>query len=324
MSNTPHLDGATPGSRHQDIDDAEKGLYDSSSCVLASPGLAHLNEKALVSIDSFPSPLSPMSPIHHGITPSASVPVLTLSGTQLDKTPEPSTPPPATQIPATKALTPAKPTPKKTSPWIRFRLWFNTYKQFFTFCVLLNLTGMIMAGLGRFPYATNHLGALVLGNLLFAVLMRNELLLRVLYTVAIYGLRSWAPLSVKLAATSALQHVGGIHSGCALSGAGWLIYKVVDILQHRAVQHDSVVVTGVITSVLVLISILSAFPWVRNNYHNAFERHHRFIGWLGLGATWAFVILGNTFDIKTGEWRSDADTLISGQELWFAAFMTIL
>ena len=30
----------------------------------------------------------------------------------------------------------------------------------------------------------------------------------------------WAPIQFKLVATSILQHVGGIHSGCALSGAG--------------------------------------------------------------------------------------------------------
>jgi hypothetical protein len=29
----------------------------------------------------------------------------------------------------------------------------------------------------------------------------------------------WAPLPIKYGATSVLQHVGGIHSGCALSGA---------------------------------------------------------------------------------------------------------
>ncbi len=61
-----------------------------------------------------------------------------------------------------------------------------------------------------------------------------------------------------------------------------------------------------------------------SNYHNTFERHHRFIGWLGIAATWVFVILGNTYDIKRGEWRSDANSLLSAQELWFAAFMTIL
>lgn len=47
-----------------------------------------------------------------------------------------------------------------------------------------------MTALGRFPYAENHLGALVLGNLLAAILFRNELWMRFLYTVAIYGLRS--------------------------------------------------------------------------------------------------------------------------------------
>jgi hypothetical protein len=29
----------------------------------------------------------------------------------------------------------------------------------------------------------------------------------------------WAPLRIKLAVNSVLQHLGGVHSGCALSGA---------------------------------------------------------------------------------------------------------
>jgi hypothetical protein len=40
--------------------------------------------------------------------------------------------------------------------------------------------------------------------------------------------------------------------------------------------------------------------------------------------TWVFVIMGNTYDIKHGEWRSDAHSLLNAQELWFAVFMTIL
>jgi hypothetical protein len=39
-------------------------------------------------------------------------------------------------------------------------------------------------------------------------------------------------------------------------------------------------------------------------------------------ATWVFVVLGNTYDIKRGEWRHDANSLLSAQELWFAVFMT--
>lgn len=40
--------------------------------------------------------------------------------------------------------------------------------------------------------------------------------------------------------------------------------------------------------------------------------------------TWVFVILGNTYDIKRGEWNHNANSLLSAQELWFAVFMTIL
>jgi hypothetical protein len=79
---------------------------------------------------------------------------------------------------------------KATSHWMLFHLWFNTYRKFFILCTSLNLAAMISAGLGRFPYAVEHSGAMVLGNLLFAVLVRNELFLRCLYLVTIYGLRS--------------------------------------------------------------------------------------------------------------------------------------
>jgi hypothetical protein len=142
-------------------DDAEKGLYDSTHTlpVLSTPPIAHLDEKK--ALESYSSADATVTP-----------------------------PPPAPAAPAKKK--PAKPKPSK---WILLQLWFNTYRKFFTFVTLLNLTGIILAALGRFPYAENHLGALVLGNLLMAVLMRNELFLRFLYLISIYGLRSVGHLS---------------------------------------------------------------------------------------------------------------------------------
>lgn len=35
-------------------------------------------------------------------------------------------------------------------------------------------------------------------------------------------------------------------------------------------------------------------------------------------------MLGNAYDIKVGQWRTDSHALLSAQELWFAVFMTIL
>ncbi|KAL6705995.1 hypothetical protein ACN47E_006097 [Coniothyrium glycines] len=304
------------GHRHNALDDAEKGMYDSTTELKAPLPFAYLNQEKAYHIENVASPLSgTVSPIHQGITPLSSVPELSLTFPATGRATD------ANKLQTVvKKSTPIKP---KISRWILFDLWFNTYRKLFAIVTLLNLTGIIMAALSRFSYAENHLGALVLGNLLFAVLMRNELFIRFLYIVAIYGLRSWAPVYVKLAATSFLQHVGGIHSGCALSGAGWLLFKIVDIIRYRAVQHPAVIVSGIVTNVFIIISVLSAFPWVRNTYHNVFEKHHRFVGWLGLATTWIFVVMGNLYDIKTGQWRTDSHSLLSAQEMWFAVFMTV-
>ena len=162
--------------RSRDYDDAEKGLYDNTKDLVAIPSHVHIEYSTAKDVEAL------KSPIHEGITPSSSVPMLAL--------PRPTLPgPKSATIPDNAILKPAPPK-KKISRWILFQLWFNMYRKFFAFTVLLNLTGLIMAALGRFDYAENHIGALVLGNLLFAVLMRNELFLRVLYMIAIYGLRS--------------------------------------------------------------------------------------------------------------------------------------
>lgn len=165
------------------IDDAEKGLYDSSVELTAPPPFAYIEQKRTTELDIDPRVL-PTSPVHEGITPFSSVPELSLSW------------PPGHR--ATQATDVAKletkvkktePKKRKISRWILFDLWFNTYRKFFTFVTVLNGVGIIMAALGKFPYAEDHLGALVLGNLLTAILMRNELWMRFLYMVAIYGLR---------------------------------------------------------------------------------------------------------------------------------------
>lgn len=182
-SQWPHNGTPSEGSRSRDFDDAEKGLYDGSQTHLAPPAKVHIVSKEVVVDDGLLS--AAISPIHEGITPSPSHPVLPFPY------PTPSADSSKPVVTETEKTTPPPPPKKKkASKIILLALWFNTYRQFFTFIVTLNLIGMILAGVGKFHYAQNHLGALVLGNLLFAVLMRNELLLRILYMVAIYGLRS--------------------------------------------------------------------------------------------------------------------------------------
>jgi len=166
-------------------------MYESTTELAKSPPLAYLGgERAmqLHRLGAQRSPLSPLSPYHEGITPNPSIPDLSLSW--------PAGSPAARRgsINATALKTtvaPPKPAPstkRKVPRWVLADLWFNTYRKFFTFIVILNVVGIIMTALGRFSYGENHLGALVLGNLLAAVLFRNELWMRFLYLVCIYGL----------------------------------------------------------------------------------------------------------------------------------------
>lgn len=166
------------------IDDAEKGMYDSSMELTAPPPFAYVGQQKNLRVNTH---LSPLSPVHEGITPNPSIPDLSLSW----PTASPAVRRGSINATALETKVPKKPAPVKPKipKWILADLWFNTYRKFFTLIVLLNLVGIIMAALGRFPYAENHLGAMVLGNLLSAILFRNELWMRFLYLVCIYGLR---------------------------------------------------------------------------------------------------------------------------------------
>ncbi|KAF8531736.1 hypothetical protein JB92DRAFT_3086536 [Gautieria morchelliformis] len=223
-----------------------------------------------------------------------------------------------------KDPSPNKPPPaKKTvSRWIRWQLWFNTYRKFFTVIMIANVIAIVLATTGHWPYARKYTGAMVLGNLLFAVLMRNELFGRLLYLVINTLFAKWTPLWFRLGCTSVVQHLGGIHSACATSGLLWLIYKVTQTFIDHSSNPAPILVIGVITNLFILIVAVSAIPWIRNNFHNIFERHHRFAGWLGLMFTWVFVLITDSFDTELQTWNLTASRVVRDQQFWFVIGMT--
>jgi hypothetical protein len=71
------------------------------------------------------------------------------------------------------------------------------------------------------------------------------------------------------------------------------------IFEHHKDNPDAILIIGVVTSITLAICAGSALPWIRNKHHkydsglqtwkseinhiySVFERHHRFLGWLGL------------------------------------------
>ncbi|KAI3456176.1 hypothetical protein Pfo_012839 [Paulownia fortunei] len=203
---------------------------------------------------------------------------------------------------------------------------FTVYKRLFVVCLALNIAGLVLAATGEFPYARNRAALFSIANIFALVLCRSEAFLRIVFWLAVNVLGwSWVPLQLKTMATSLLQSLGGIHSGCGISSVAWLIYALVLTLKDR--ENTTPEIIGVASAILGLLclSSLAAFPLVRHLHHNVFERTHRFAGWSALALLWAFIILTISYDPLTKSYSSDLGSrLIKRQEFWFTVGITVL
>ncbi|XP_057828340.2 adenylate-forming reductase 06235-like [Cryptomeria japonica] len=202
---------------------------------------------------------------------------------------------------------------------------FTVYKRLFITTFALNVTALILAATGHFPYAEKETVLFSVGNILALVLCRSEVFLRILFWVAVKMLgRSWVPIPLKTAATSFLQCLGGIHSGCGISSIMWLIYSLVQILRHR--ESTSGVIISVAAAILELLFISSAaaFPLVRHVHHNFFEEIHRFAGWIALALLWAFVILTASYNPTKRAYKLRFLDLVKKQDFIFTLLITLL
>ncbi|KAG6641356.1 adenylate-forming reductase 03009-like [Carya illinoinensis] len=202
----------------------------------------------------------------------------------------------------------------------------TVYKRLFAVCLVLNMTGLVLAATGHFPYARRRSSLFSIANILALTLCRSEAFLRIIFWLAvkIFG-RPWVPLFLKTATTSLLQSLGGIHSGCGVSSIAWLVYALVLTLKDR--ENTSPEIIGVASTILGLLclSSLAASPLVRHLHHNVFERTHRFAGWTALALLWAFIILTISYDPKTKSYKNDIGSrLIKEPVFWFTAAITLL
>ncbi|EKM50039.1 uncharacterized protein PHACADRAFT_105487 [Phanerochaete carnosa HHB-10118-sp] len=216
---------------------------------------------------------------------------------------------------------------KKPSLWIRFRVWYNPYRMMFTTSFALNMIAIVVACTHYWGYAENHAAALALGNLTAAVACRNEFFLRYfIYWPLVWSSAKWTPLWWRNFLTAFIQHIGGIHSGTAAAGVAWFMFLVIRTFQHHVAKHTPAVVLawGIITLVVVWVTMVAAAPWIRAHHHNFFERHHRFAGWFSVVFVWIFVCLADSYNTTTGAFHSNGNHLASTQEFWYALFITIL
>ncbi|KAF7840313.1 adenylate-forming reductase 03009-like [Senna tora] len=176
---------------------------------------------------------------------------------------------------------------------------FTVYKRLFILCLTLNITGLVLAATGHFPYARNRATLFSIGNILALTLSRSEAFLRLLFWLAVKLLgRSWVPLFLKTSVTSLLQSVGGIHSGCGVSSIAWLLYSILLTLKNR--DNTSPEIIGVSYAILGLLCLTSL--------------------------VWAFIILTISYDPQSKTYHTNklGSDLIKRKELWFTLAITIL
>lgn len=164
---------------------------------------------------------------------------------------------------------------------------FNMYVFWWTLVSLFNILLLVSF------YETIHLtdistAIFSVSNILVAVLVRNELILHLLYRLAV-----WTSVKIsygKYYLNSGVHYIGGIHASCATWG---FIWTIVDVLQQLGNPSDplsmatssdplSIAISSVLL-VFLFIIILTAIPPLRHKFHDTFEISHRYLGWSCLG-----------------------------------------
>ncbi|KAK6149997.1 hypothetical protein DH2020_017522 [Rehmannia glutinosa] len=186
---------------------------------------------------------------------------------------------------------------------------FTVYKRLFVVCLALNITGLVLAAIGEFPYARNRAALFSIANIFVLVLCEAKR-----FKGCVLAGRERIGVSL-----------GGIHSGCGISSITWLVYALILTLKNRGDTTPEIIAVASAILGLLCLSSLAAFPLLRHLHHNVFERTHRFAGWTALALLWAFVTLTISYDPLTKSYRNNLGSrLIKHQEFWFTLGITVL
>ncbi|KAI0057826.1 nonribosomal peptide synthetase 12 [Artomyces pyxidatus] len=198
---------------------------------------------------------------------------------------------------------------------------FSLYRRLFGVVFVTNMAIFIWTVV-RGSTQTQHLGLIVVSNLFCAILMRQDYVINTFFNMFCAVPTSW-PLSIRRVCAR-VYHIGGLHSGCAISGVVWLILFTVqatrEVVNGGPASIPTVAITYCILALLLGIVTL-AHPKVRSLYHNHFEVAHRFLGWSATALVWCQVIL------LTNDYRRPDQTLgqalIRSAPFWLVLVMSM-
>ena len=149
---------------------------------------------------------------------------------------------------------------------------FTHHNRLVAAVVLVNLGFMVF---GDWWGDQNVLTALVVANLTLAALIRQQLVINLLFRLATSAPTHW-PLRVRWT-LGKVYHFGGLHVGAAACATAWFLVLAATTTANGAPLF-TLALTWVIFAVLGALFVL-ALPGLRARHHDLFERSHRFGGW---------------------------------------------
>ncbi|KAK7046944.1 putative three-domain protein adenylation-thiolation-dehydrogenase [Favolaschia claudopus] len=198
----------------------------------------------------------------------------------------------------------------------------SLYRRVFSVVFLTNIAVFITL-LVRGGVHAQRLGLITLANLFVAILMRQDYVVNIFFSVFCAVPSSW-PLAIRRVCAR-VYHIGGLHSGCATSGVVWLAWfcgqATKEAVKGGNFPHASVATVAVSYSILLLLfgMVIFAYPALRTKRHDTFERVHRYLGWTSVILVWAQVVL------LTNDYRgklSLSRALVHSAPFWMLLVMT--
>ncbi|OAF58720.1 hypothetical protein VC83_05144 [Pseudogymnoascus destructans] len=171
---------------------------------------------------------------------------------------------------------------------LRYR-FFSLYRRFFSVVFIGNMVAVIYM---IHRYAVQRpglpsLGTATAANLCTAVLMRQDHVVNILFTLAC-SVPTSAPLFIRRNCAK-VYHIGGLHSGAGVAATAWLL--VFTIAATIEFAHPAVLAVSYTLIALLVGIVASAHPTFRARFHNRFELIHRFAGWTALALFWIQTIV---------------------------------
>ncbi|OJD34115.1 amp-binding enzyme [Diplodia corticola] len=210
--------------------------------------------------------------------------------------------------------------------WVRHR-FFSLYRRFFSVVWIANLVPVVVLASDYWTTHTLSLQSMTTAtaaNLTFAVLMRQEYVINLLFDLAT-AVPTSVPLCIRRQCARVF-HIGGLHSGCATMATLWFAAFVVSATRYYAMGEPSVPISlaALVVSYLVVLllvgMIIMAYPAIRIKHHDSFEIVHRFAGWVALALIWVQTVL--TTDSLRGPVPL-GDALARSAGFWLVVVITI-